>query len=372
MKSFDDRMREVDGYGPGFDLVRLVLASGVVIWHAWGVTRGTGDAPMATPFWVAASGLVPMFFALSGFLVAGSALRLPWNQYLLNRLFRIGPALFVEIMLSAFFLGPVFTTMAIGSYFSARGTWIYLLNILGYIHYHLPGVFLSNPIAGIVNGSLWTVPWEIGCYVIMTTLILLGLARHVRVVAALALLWILAAVLVTAVHPRTGFAIIDKPMAFFFAFHASLVVGYFLAGAALYLGRRHVPFDGRLALAFAVLLVAGSIGLDGERWAGQPVTALLFVVPMTYIVGYCGLVALPKLPIFDRGDYSYGIYLYHFPILQAIHAVYGFAHWGVLLAAGALPVVVTAMASWHFVEKPILKLRKRFSLVGARITREES
>ena len=81
---------------------------------------------------------------------------------------------------------------------------------------------------------------------------------------------------------------------------------------------------------------------------------------------------LPKIPVFDRGDYSYGVYLYHFPILQAMQLLFDFSVWYSLLVAATIPVSLMAMFSWHTIEKPLLRFRKKFSLVGQRIVAQEA
>jgi peptidoglycan/LPS O-acetylase OafA/YrhL len=87
------------------------------------------------------------------------------------------PALTVEVLLSALVLGPVLTTASLENYFLSADFRLYFLNILGDIHYHLPGVFLSNPVT-VVNGQLWTVPWELVCYIVLAALAVTGVFRR--------------------------------------------------------------------------------------------------------------------------------------------------------------------------------------------------
>lgn len=370
MKSFDDRLTEVGGFGPGFDFVRIALAFGVVGWHAFAVVVGSTDAGKMTPAWLSVRSIVPMFFALSGFLVTGSALRLPLKQYILNRVFRILPALGVDILLSAMILGPIFTVFTLQEYFTGREFFAYFLNIFGAVRYFLPGVFLSNPIAGVVNGSLWTVPYEIGCYVVMSVMIWLGLIRSARLTSVLAVGWLLVACLVHWFAFKTGIAFVDKVINFLFRQFGSSLIPFFLGGSALYLLKGHIPFDGRIAAAIIAAVLLVSFGLDGRVWWNHPLTQLLSMGPLVYLVMYFGLLALPKIPMFDRGDYSYGVYLYHFPILQAMQQLFGMTSGIAMFLAAIIPVTLMAMFSWHTIEKPILKQRKRFSLVGARIANE--
>src|SRR5271168_2704028 len=118
--------------------------------------------------------IVPAFFALSGFLVTGSALRVrATSTFLMFRVLRILPALLVEVTLSALVLGPIFTTLPLRHYFSDPQFFRYFGNIVGWITFYLPGVFHDN-IYPTVNGNLWTLPAELDCYLITGALLLTG------------------------------------------------------------------------------------------------------------------------------------------------------------------------------------------------------
>jgi peptidoglycan/LPS O-acetylase OafA/YrhL len=125
--------------------------------------------------------------------------------------------------------------------------------------------------------------------------------------------------------------------------------------------RYHIPFSKWLALVVASIVFANGWGAMPLGIAKPAVMAL----PMAYLVAFIGLCPIPKLPVYSRGDYSYGIYLYAYPLQQLL----------VLLFPGQLPVLVhfvlsvvavtcVAMCSWHIVEKPILKSRKKLSFTA--------
>jgi peptidoglycan/LPS O-acetylase OafA/YrhL len=135
----------------------------------------------ASAFWLFEYALVPTFFALSGFLVAGSGMRLSTKNFVLNRAARIVPALFADIVFAALLIGPLVTTLPAKLYFSGPTFFSYFLNIAGWVHYSLPGVFASNP-SRDVNGALWTVPYEIGCYVVLAGLMISGAINRPRLV----------------------------------------------------------------------------------------------------------------------------------------------------------------------------------------------
>src|SRR5271163_2930831 len=105
----------------GFDYIRVILALGVI----WSHSRLLTDDSQISPLLNLISGpfvafLLPMFFSLSGFLVAGSLERSnTLITFLGLRVFRIMPALAVEILLSALVLGPLLTTVSLDDYFSS-------------------------------------------------------------------------------------------------------------------------------------------------------------------------------------------------------------------------------------------------------------
>ncbi len=164
--NFSERMEVAGGRPTGFDYMRLALAISVVVTHSAITTYGR-EADynlLSTPLEPFISAILPMFFCLSGFLVAGSLLRSKTLiSFLGLRVIRIYPALAVEVLISAIILGPIFTSFGLYAYFSDPVFWRYLLNVTGHIHYILPGVFESNPFPETVNAQLWTVPWELMC-----------------------------------------------------------------------------------------------------------------------------------------------------------------------------------------------------------------
>jgi peptidoglycan/LPS O-acetylase OafA/YrhL len=185
MRTLGTTLDETRGIGQGFDFLRVALAMAVVFNHSFLIVEGNYDTVAKYHLWALFGTTMPMFFALSGFLITGSAGRLKLKDFLLNRSMRIVPALAVDICVSALLIGTAVTTEPLHSYFTDRRFAHYFLNILGFIHYELPGVFASNPFPNQVNGSLWTVPFEIGCYCIMSLMIIGGAARsHSRMVVA--------------------------------------------------------------------------------------------------------------------------------------------------------------------------------------------
>lgn len=339
----DDRLRETGGFTAGFDYLRLFLAVAVFSWHTVLVCDGESYALQVLdgPVGNAVRIVLPMFFSLSGFLVAASLVRSrSLTVFLGLRALRIVPALFVEICLSALILGPILTSFALGDYVGDPVLHRYFLNIIGYIHYELPGVFLDNIYPRIVNGSLWTVPWELECYIALAGLSLLRLAPQQPKLMVWAFVALSGAVL--AWNSYRGIITTGEGVP------GRVLVLYFLAAVTLFLVKEHIPYSFKLFVAAAVLGV--TLMLTDKTLYFSP-------LPVAYATIYLGLQQPRRLPVLMSGDYSYGIYLYAFPIQQTI-AFRLTNLWYLHLPATAIAVFAFAAFSWHFIEKPMLRAKR--------------
>lgn len=279
---------------------------------------------------------VAMFFTLSGFLISKAwAQRRSTSQYLRNRLLRIFPALAFALLGTAFVVGPLATTIDLESYFTHRaGPLPYVLSNLALVapQHTLPSVFDANPVPSFVNGSLWTIRYELALYLLVA---LLGSLRMGTL--GFALLGCTAlAVLVAARAPLVHL--------FGDTFLAGQLAGCFLLGAIAYSLRRHVR------LSTPILLAAALISLLFRDSILSWLVVLYFVFWAAYV---------PKLPAIPRGnDLSYGIYLWAFPLQQAALALFPGAITPVFLFACTLPAAaMMACVSWIVVEKPALRLK---------------
>ena len=181
MRTIATVMDEKPGNASGFDCLRIALAISVMVWHSPANSYGPDGEYLVRGGligWPLTLCILPSFFALSGFLVAGSLARNTLPGFLTLRALRIVPALAVEVTLSALMIGPLVTTLPLWHYFSDREFIHYFLNIGGDIHYFLPGVFNDLPLPQYVNLQLWTVPWELTCYIAIVVAATLGIIRR--------------------------------------------------------------------------------------------------------------------------------------------------------------------------------------------------
>lgn len=148
MNSIDAKLKTHDYRTTGFDYLRLSLAIGVIFWHGSVVVYGHDFDRDLGASWVGTifKMILPIFFALSGFLVAGSLIRTKsLVEYASFRVLRIFPALAVEVLLSAFILGALITTLPLEEYYFSGQFIRYLGNIVGIIYVYLPSVFREYP-----------------------------------------------------------------------------------------------------------------------------------------------------------------------------------------------------------------------------------
>jgi peptidoglycan/LPS O-acetylase OafA/YrhL len=91
-------------------------------------------------------------------------------------------------------------------------------------------------------------------------------------------------------------------------------------------------------------------------------TVLLASLPIAYITVFLGVQNPRKLILSAGADYSYGIYLYGFPIQQLlVHLYPGLRIWYINLLGTMILATMCAFFSWTFVEAGFLKRRKVFA-----------
>ncbi|MBI1198770.1 MAG: acyltransferase family protein [Phenylobacterium sp.] len=295
-----------------FDLMRLVAALLVVVSHTFPLA---GQPPLRIVGVEDLGALgVSIFFVISGYLVAASYRRDP-KTYLLKRVLRIEPGLIASLVVTVVLLAFV-TTAPMGVYWPKAALYVLRNALLYPATYELPGVFETAPMAGVVNGVLWTLRLEFSFYLVL-------MAVRARLAPMLALAGLCAAVwlVMTFAAPQWADERASR-VAFLIARNGLL----FFAGAALQAGGVAVPL-----------------------WAGAlSVLAFPLAGPLALPTAVLGLSRPGKLP----ADLSYGVYIYAFPVQQML-AVHGVLN----LATAVLAVIPFALMSWFLVERPALSLK---------------
>ena len=333
------------GRDNNIQLQRLLAAAAVMLFHSYVFTGHMGDDPVfvATGSTDSSAIGVGCFFVLSGFLVTRSWRTRPGLvAFAAARVLRIYPALFVAVALSIALAGAA-TTVPWREFVTSPVTMDYAWrNALAWeVRFTLPGAFLANPYPAAVNGSLWTLPVELRLYVAIAIAGTAGLlARTDRCAVAL-----IALVALFLWKPEW------LPLAPQNASTRNLALLFGL-GSLAYVARDRVPLSlAAFAVAIAVFVV--------NPWAlGRGLWFTLTVAYGTLVLAYH-----PRIQwrAYNRvGDYSYGLYVYAFPVQQTIVArVPGLAPLELFAVSFAVTLGLAAL-SWHALERPALALKTKF------------
>lgn len=345
------------------NLLRLIAALGVLISHSFPLSTGSGASePFRESLGMTIGTLsVFVFFFISGMLVTSSAFtRGSIVDFARSRVLRIYPALLVMLSLTVFVLGPLVSEDGAREYFSHQETYryfAYCATLFKGVVYALPGVFVNNPYAGSVNGSLWTMPWEVRLYAVLgAAFVLSSAAGKYQLRTAKAIVIALAAFSA------------DKLLKHYFVLHDDEGVYevralwlMFTIGSISYLFRHSIRIS-RAFFYLSILSLAGA-SLIGGAWLLFATVLFLPYLIIHFAYTENRLLGAASSMYSNRGDYSYGIYIYAFPIQQIIaHEWHSITP--VEMIAISLPItLVFAIASWHLVEKRSLALKKKVDAV---------
>lgn len=327
-----------------FLLLRFLAASLVIYGHGPAIGGSAVWTDLFTWLgWGTYSGdlAVNVFFVTSGYMIAGSYLRRRHPlEFLWARVLRIYPAYVFCLLALAFVLGPLLTSMTASAYLADHGAVHYVTKNLALgkgLAWYLPGVFAHNVLPGIVNGSIWTLPAEVRMYLWVGLAGVIGVLARPRWCNLLLLGLFLCGLLAPERLPLV-------PLHSFVRLAA-----YFAAGVFCYVNRQWLRISWWWVAGLAVLATALRQTVFYPFALGLALTA--FVFAFAYLTPWYG---------FNRfGDYSYGVYLWGFPMQQLVAS--SGVGWAVSLnALLAWPLAVLLGAvSWHLVEKPALALKSQ-------------
>jgi peptidoglycan/LPS O-acetylase OafA/YrhL len=335
----------------GFDFVRLLAAFGVVFSHSFATVGQLANEPIwrvVPGIFNAATASVGCFFAISGFLVTRSFLSRATSvrgfaSFVVARVLRIFPA-FIVCLIASIALGAFVTTLSVQAYVSSPQTWDYLWQnlILRRVN-ELPGVFTSNVHGSGINGSIWTIPLEVGMYVATLAFGLLAAWRgrwRAAIVALGLVAWCYLA-------PQTFVFFAQNER------NAAYAVLCYAIGTIWAAWNVNQTWTLRAAIGLAVVFVvafAQNVPLDVTRLFAFAMVALLAL--------YVGRLQWPWMSQASRfGDLSYGVFLYSSPIQQTlVWSMPSISLLALLGASGAL-ALVAAFLSWHLIEKRALRLK---------------
>ncbi|WP_342241857.1 acyltransferase family protein [Inquilinus sp. OTU3971] len=280
-----------------------------------------------------------LFFVFSGLMVAMSLdRRSSLSAYAAARAMRIVPPLLLFAAVMVFVIGPLMTHLAVLDYFSRLDTWLFLPKAAsGLFVPGLPGMFETVPMSAKVNVSLWTLVYEVACYIVLALLWAAGWLAPRRLPLTLAAIAGLYLGITFGTDLRRA-----EPVEAMACFGIS-----FMIGVAVYHYRRWIPVSLWLVASFGGLTVL----VRGTPWA-EPASILtctsaglwLALVPKGWILGYSRV-----------GELSYAAYIWHWPIGQILISLWPGLLWPQLFPLMVLITLPVAFLSWTLVELPALR-----------------
>jgi peptidoglycan/LPS O-acetylase OafA/YrhL len=356
------------GKDNNLNLLRVLAATAVLLSHSFVLSTGDpGAEPLRTRLGMPLGSIaVDVFFIVSGFLVTGSI----WKSqstidFVVARVLRIFPGLLVMLALTVFVMGTALTTLDWSAYLSAKETRVYLAKCATLFFgaaYNLPGVFSENPYKNAVNGSLWTLPFEVKMYAILAAMWLASKAA-LRFRARAFALGCVASAVASGGYVAITYLVRGETSSFFWLFFM------FFGGAACFVVRRHIHISRTVALSLVVALVLAAA-------VSQKAFLAIYILSLPYITLYCAYGPAGWIRSYNAvGDFSYGIYIYAFPVQQAlVAAMPSIAPIPLFLCSG-IATLLLAMLSWFLIERKALSLKRRcvdglMSWLGYRMQRQ--
>jgi peptidoglycan/LPS O-acetylase OafA/YrhL len=319
-------------------LIRFILASAVLFAHSYALTGGIDPiSRLIYPHTAIQVLAVDGFFIISGFLVTGSLMNRGPVEYSIRRALRIFPGYWVCLFIFVVVIGPFITNLPPAEYFSHGWTRSHLLRgfyIFNGAQGMMPGAFMDRGrYSQMFNGSLWTLPAEIRCYV---TLLIVGFLPWLAKKRGLGIV-VIVALGVGYLYPQYVSWFSGAPR----FMHLALC---FSIGSLAWVYRRWLPLDRALVVAALFLPFLS---------AASPLFEAILALSLAYLLVYAAFAAT-HVDLDKFGDVSYGVYIYAWPIQQLVMwPGQGGAMNASLAAVLVFPI---ATASWFLVERPALNL----------------
>ncbi|OLF81524.1 hypothetical protein AWH62_02320 [Maricaulis sp. W15] len=359
---FRDGHGRLDEKANNFTAMRILFALIVLYGHALMIPLGLPfEGAWATSVDFIVQCALDGFFILSGYMITASAMKSrDIGRYAGARFFRIFPGLIATVLLLWLIVGPLFTSLPAGEYWSQSQTWLFPIKLISQVDpmAGLPGVFEASPMGENMNGPLWTIRYELMAYLGVGVLMVFGLYRK----NAQVLVWTALTLVFGMLVESFGYRGIGEETIGTLARFAPA----FMIGAAFHAGRKYL----RLTPAFAGLAILAAI-LTQHLPIGWMMLDIALAASYL-LLGYARIPGQTGERVRNVEDVSYGIYILHWPIgMMAFALLPGLST--TMLALIMLPLAV--LAGWMLrvaVEKPALALRARLSRRAAPATAAET
>lgn len=332
-----------------FTPLRLLMAFCVAFEHIFYFSAGEPDSPFELGHTSMAYLAVNAFFIISGYLITASAER-STNvvTFARSRILRIIPALAVVAVIIALIIAPLLGALSPAEYYGSGTVWLGIFEVITFVDPYpaWPGFAASTAaFAGDFTGPIWTLRFEALAYVMTAVLLFLGLHRNKLITLVLT-------------FGATALFILDLQTNMLTELSGTLgslarFMTCYLYGVCAYQFASYKSAGWKLV----VLGIAAGAALLYLGTAAGEVVLNIALAPLIFGLAY----SKAKLPnwLNPQTDYSYGLYICHWPIYQILLNVFPNAPVFPLLILAGLPLAfIAAGLSWKFVEKPALKLKK--------------
>jgi len=334
-----------DNKNNNFNLIRLSAALLVLYIHSYGLLGQLPDQkenPFAYFIYLLGNVGVDLFFLVSGFLVTRSYLsRKSLKAFLWARFLRIYPGLLCAVFFSAFVIGFLNTSLSSREYLLNKEVYQFIginLSLLKNAH-SLPNLFESNHYPNQINGSLWTLAIEARLYLYVAVFGVLGVLVKQKIFNIIAI----ALLIIYLFIPLSIPLISNNKMYFYPAL-------LFLIGSLFYINKAFIPSNGFLAMLLFFVLLLVMYFQDDYNVVAYTLFLSYFVFWFAYNLSF--LNGLNKM-----GDYSYGLYIYAFPIQQLIASKFSHISVTQFFLYSVFATLLLAIPSWHLIEKKALKYK---------------
>jgi len=331
-----------------FNLIRFIAASLVLYYHSFPLAGISGE-PFSKYLGISSGTIaVDVFFICSGFLVSRSFFeRNNIIAFTWARILRIYPALIVAVLFCTLIVGLFFTQEWWFSYLMDSNTHkFFLKNITLFfgVEYTLPSVFTNNPFPNAVNGSLWTLPYEVKMYAYLA--IIATFLNYLQKLVGgkfIKLIFLFIAIFSLAAHITNHFQLFTSD-------NFIRLFSMFFVGVAFYLYRDNIYMSLKLFLfIFTILLI--SI-FNKESFF------IIYSISLSYLIFYVAYVPSGVIRKFNKfGDYSYGMYIYAFPVQQSIAAMIPNVSFIAMVSISFFITLLLSFLSWNLIEKKLLKMK---------------
>jgi len=340
-------MTDLKRFNNNFDFLRLFAATMVIFSHCYPLLFGiNSNLEPFKPFNYSEITLgtlaVFIFFIISGYLITLSWKNDPFlDNFFIKRILRIYPGFTIVLFGTSFILGVILTNLSIFEYFKNFDYIGFIYNFLVLEQVNLPGVFQNNPYPDAVNGSLWILFWEFKMYIVIALLGFFGFLNKkimTLLIIIYSFIWYSWDMKLLVIQNNILLNNILSPYPL-----------YFLIGS-IFAIRNDKTYDYRIAI---ILLIIWIMTLKSFIFVLFSFLALPYII-LTF--ANAKIPAINKFGIF--GDFSYGLYIFAFPIQQTI----------VMLAGKDLTIFTFfissffitlgfAIVSWKMIESKALKLK---------------